>query len=63
MPTRLRWESREWLLGHHCVPLDMQSRWEAALQTALDVLAQVAPELCVGLSDMHLQELTTQFNS
>ncbi|MBY0465433.1 MAG: serine/threonine protein kinase [Burkholderiales bacterium] len=44
--TTFALESRDWLLGHQCVPLDMQSRWEAALQTALDVLAQVAPELC-----------------
>jgi Ser/Thr protein kinase RdoA (MazF antagonist) len=46
--TTFALESRDWLLGHHCVPLDMQSRWEAALQTALDVLTQVAPELCPG---------------
>ena len=43
--TTFALESRDWLLGHHCVPLDMQSRWEAALQDALDVLGQVAPEL------------------
>jgi Ser/Thr protein kinase RdoA (MazF antagonist) len=49
--TTFALESRDWLLGHQCVPLDMQSRWEAALQTAFDVLVQVAPELCVGLSD------------
>jgi hypothetical protein len=49
--TTFALESRNWLLGHQCVPLDMQSRWETALQTALDVLVQVAPELCVGLPD------------
>ena len=38
-------ESRDWLLTHHMVPLDMQSRWEAALAKALDVLQQVAPEI------------------
>jgi Ser/Thr protein kinase RdoA (MazF antagonist) len=38
--------SRDWLLGHHCIPLDMQSRWEATLAKTLTVLAQVAPELC-----------------
>lgn len=43
--------SRDWLLSHHCVPLDMQSRWESTLTTALDVLAQVAPELCHEPSD------------
>ncbi len=36
-------EPRDWLLGHHMVPLDMQSRWEKALTTALDVLQAVAP--------------------
>ena len=38
-------ESRDWLLGHHMIPLDMQARWERALQAALDVLQTVAPEL------------------
>jgi Ser/Thr protein kinase RdoA (MazF antagonist) len=41
-------DSRDWLLAHHMVPLDMQSRWEAALANALDVLAQVAPGLQAG---------------
>jgi len=38
-------DSRDWLLAHHMVPLDMLSRWEAALATALEVLQQVAPEI------------------
>jgi Ser/Thr protein kinase RdoA (MazF antagonist) len=41
-------EPRDWLRAHHMVPLDMLSRWEAALQRALDVLQQVAPELMPG---------------
>lgn len=43
-------DSRDWLLAHHMVPLDMQSRWEAALAKALEVLQQVAPELEIGLN-------------
>jgi Ser/Thr protein kinase RdoA (MazF antagonist) len=38
-------DPRDWLLAHHMVPLDMLSRWEAALAKALDVLQQVAPEI------------------
>ena len=57
--TTFALESREWLLSHQCVPLDMQSRWEAALQTALDVLVQVAPELCPNsLADTAKTSLT-----
>lgn len=41
-------ESRDWLLAHEAVPLDMRSRWESALNRALAVLAQVAPELKTG---------------
>jgi Ser/Thr protein kinase RdoA (MazF antagonist) len=41
-------ESRDWLLGHQMIPLDMQSRWETALGKALDVLVQVAPGLQAG---------------
>ncbi len=37
--------SRDWLLGHQMIPLDMQSRWEKALSNALDVLQAVAPSL------------------
>ncbi|MBA4255925.1 MAG: serine/threonine protein kinase [Polaromonas sp.] len=36
-------DSRDWLLGHQMVPLDMQSRWEKALAQALNVLNTVAP--------------------
>jgi Ser/Thr protein kinase RdoA (MazF antagonist) len=38
-------DSRDWLLAHHMVPLDMLSRWQTALAQALEVLQQVAPEL------------------
>lgn len=38
-------ESRDWLLDNRMIPMDMQSRWERALQAALDVLQAVAPEL------------------
>ena len=38
-------DSRDWLKAHHMVPLDMTSRWEAALAKALELLQQVAPEL------------------
>ena len=43
-------DSRNWLLAHHMVPLDMLSRWQTALSEALDVLQQVAPELSAGLT-------------
>lgn len=43
-------ESRDWLLHHQAIPLDMQSRWEQALQTALEVLRHVAPELEAALA-------------
>jgi len=48
--------SRDWLLGHHCIPLDMQSRWEATLTQTLTVLAQVAPELCGSPSSISTSE-------
>ena len=41
-------DSRTWLLAHDMVPLDMLSRWEKAMEKALDVLQQVAPELADG---------------
>ena len=44
-------DSRDWLLAHHMVPLDMQSRWEKALSAALDMLQQVAPELSAGFTE------------
>jgi Ser/Thr protein kinase RdoA (MazF antagonist) len=34
------WASREWLLSNDRVPLDVQSLWERASQTALDLVAQ-----------------------
>ncbi len=32
-------ESRDWLLGHQKVPLDVQSAWEKISQTAIDLIA------------------------
>lgn len=46
--VQLAHEPRDWLLAHHMVPLDMQSRWEKALEQALKVLGQVAPCLLDG---------------
>jgi Ser/Thr protein kinase RdoA (MazF antagonist) len=31
--------SREWLLGHEMIPLDVQSEWRTACNTALDLIA------------------------
>lgn len=36
-------DAREWLLAHHCVPLDVQSAWEKASQQALELVAAHAP--------------------
>jgi Ser/Thr protein kinase RdoA (MazF antagonist) len=38
-------ESRDWLLGHEMVPLDVQSDWARACQAALDAIAAY-PALC-----------------
>ncbi|MEY3445867.1 MAG: hypothetical protein RIR45_622 [Pseudomonadota bacterium] len=35
-------ESREWLLGHDMVPLDVQSAWAKASQCAIDLIAAYA---------------------
>jgi Ser/Thr protein kinase RdoA (MazF antagonist) len=35
-------ESREWLLGHDMVPLDVQSAWSKASQNAIDLIATYA---------------------
>ena len=32
-------DSREWLLGHHQVPLDVQSAWEKISQSAIEIIA------------------------
>jgi Ser/Thr protein kinase RdoA (MazF antagonist) len=37
--------SRDWLLAHKALPLEMRSRWEQTVNRALDVLAEAAPEL------------------
>ena len=35
-------DSLEWLLGHNQVPLDVQSAWQKAAQSAIDVIAEYA---------------------
>ncbi len=43
-------ESRDWLLGHDMVPLDVQSAWAKVAQEALDLIAAYP---CLGPSDAH----------
>lgn len=48
-------DSRDWLLGHEMIPLDVQSAWQSACQDALDLIAGSA--LCTGATDASIQKI------
>lgn len=48
-------ESRDWLLQHDKLPLDVQARWAAACQDALDLIAQ--SPLCKPSGGQSIQQI------
>ncbi len=48
-------DSRDWLLAHHMIPLDVQSAWQAACQGAIDLIASSA--LCTGATGPNIQQI------
>ncbi|APW36303.1 stress response serine/threonine protein kinase YihE [Rhodoferax koreense] len=50
--------SRDWLLGHQMIPMDVQSEWQAACNEALDLIAASALSTCAsGQNDAQITRL------
>lgn len=46
-------QPRDWFQAHEeAIPMDMRSRWDQALARALELLTEVAPELCSPPSEL-----------